>query len=136
MVVKMTTKEMDKNSQTGEKAPVNRVTEILKTKGLYGEIEKIFREKSGEYINRHFSLDGEKLRISLIDNDFRSYIDGIEVKNFRVIKDRVTLINQVILVRVVNVEKFNENTTGLILRKMSNGSYRFSGHTNNIYTEI
>jgi len=119
--------------------------QILEEKGLMNEIREIFRDKTMAYVNEHIRIsENGKVRVTMIKNEFRDFLDNIEVKTMKIIRDRVTLINGVVIIRVVNIEsvieKYGENAEnqGLKLKRMSNGSFRIVGlnRDNNVFIEL
>lgn len=144
-------KNMEKtNSQAGiTDIPVSseatKRIQILEEKGLMNEIREIFRDKTMAYVNEHIRIsENGKVRVTMIKNEFRDFLDNIEVKTMKIIRDRVTLINGVVIIRVVNIEsvieKYGENAEnqGLKLKRMSNGSFRIVGlnRDNNVFIEL
>ena len=126
-----------KNSDTmGKDTMVNMdgvdvdVLNKLKEKGLLSEIITIFGERAAEYIRKHVYLDGSKLVIRNMQNEFR-YINNIPIKTID-LANRYGLINGVIVVKLANFGVVFDYVNGggkldgLYLKKQKNGSYRIS----------
>ena len=127
----------NKNSDTmGKDTMVNMdgvdvdVLNKLKEKKLLGEIISVFGNRAAEYIRKHVYLDGGKLVIRNMQNEFR-YINNIPIKTLD-LANRYGLINGIIVVKLANFgviyEYVNNNgkLDGLYLKKQKNGSYRIS----------
>jgi hypothetical protein len=134
----MTTKDMDKKngSVVGEKASTSMDglnSELLgkiREMGILEEVSKVFKEKARDYLASHFTIGiSGKVRVAMISGEYRKYIDGLEIKDIKFYPNRVCLVNNFVLVRIVNAEILQEKkiTSGVILRKMANGSFRAIG---------
>ena len=121
------------------------IEQVLGERGLLESIRAVFRDRARDYIARHMVLTSEgKIKIGMIQNEFRDAIDGLEVSSVKILKERVVLVNNIVIVRIANIEhvieKYGENVEGLGLKmkKMANGTYRIVGlgRDNNISIEI
>lgn len=135
----MTTKEVNKknansevvgNATTSSDGLNSELLGKIREMGILEEVSEVFKDKARDYLATHFTIGiSGKVRIAMISGEYRKYVDGLEIKTIKFYPNRVCLVNNFVLVRIVNAEILQEKniTSGVILRKMANGSFRAIG---------